>query len=642
MASIQSSFLFLSAFFLISLASNQIGEFFSRLNLPKITGYLLTGIVAGHFVLDFLNEELVRSLLFIDEFSLAFIAFAAGNELYLPEIRDLLKSIGWVTAGLVIFTFFLVTGTVLFYSNSIPFIQDMPLNGRLATAIMAGAILVARSPSSAIAIVNELRAKGPFTQVVLGVTVVMDVVVIVLFAVSASIGEALLRQAGIDLSFVFILMGELFLAFLVGVVLYKLLDALLLTRLSRLFKIALMLLSGFTVFTLSSFFREATHTYLDLELLVEPLLICVIASFLLNNYGRNRLEFASIIHDTGPIIFIAFFTLTGASLELDLLARIWPIALILFSVRVFSVVLGSFTGGVIAGDSMKHNRYKWMGFITQAGVALGLAKETAVEFPELGNSFATLIIAIVALNEIVGPLFFKLAINRVGEAHTRGETPEFDGARDAIIFGFESQSLALANQLRLHDWDVKVACHSGNFRSFMEHRDEVDVLEVPNYSRETLQELGASKAEAIITMLSDEENYALCETVYEHFGTKNLVVRLNDRANFERFHELGALIVEPSTAIVSLLDHFVRSPSATSLFLGLEEGQDVMEMMVGNKRLDGLALRDLRLPAGTIILSLKRDDHTIISHGYTRLRLGDVITAVGEEQALMQLALRVE
>lgn len=641
MANLQASFLFLSAFVLISLASNQVGEFFSRLKLPKITGYLLTGIIAGHFVLNFLSVELVESLLFIDEFSLSFIAFAAGNELYLPEVKGLFKSIGWVTAGLVISTLILVSSVVFLLTNAIPFMQDMTLNGRIATSIMAGAILVARSPSSAIAIVNELRAKGPYTQVVLGVTVVMDVVVIILFALSASVGEAFLRQADVDFSFIFILIGELLLAFGTGLILFRLLDALLTTKLGRLVKITLILLSGYTVFVLSHLFRDATHEFLGLELFVEPLLVCVVASFMLNNYGRNRLEFSSFLHQTGPVIFVAFFTLTGAALELDLLAKIWPIALILFGVRLLAVMIGSFTGGIIAGDSMQHNRYKWMGFVTQAGVALGLAKETAVEFPELGNSFATLIIAVVALNEIVGPLFFKFAINRVGEAHTRHGTPAFDGVRDAIIFGFESQSLALANQLRLHGWQVKLACHTGNYRSFME-KSEVEVNEIHDFTADTLQMLGASRAEAIIAMLTDDENLEICETAYEKFGNKNLVVRLNERANFEKFHELGVLIVDPTTAIVSLLDHFVRSPSATSLLLGMEEDQDVIELTVGNRQLDGHALRDLRLPAGTLILSLQRDGHIIISHGFTRLKMGDVITAVGEKKDLERLALRVE
>jgi hypothetical protein len=77
---------------------------------------------------------------------------------------------------------------------------------------------------------------------------------------------------------------------------------------------------------------------------------------------------------------------------------------------------------------------------------------------------------------------------------------------------------------------------------------------------------------------ADEENYQLCELIYEHFGTQTVVVRLHDPSNLERFHRLGALVVHPTTALVNLMDHFVRSPLATWLLLGLETGQDLLEV----------------------------------------------------------------
>ncbi|NIO40282.1 MAG: potassium transporter TrkA, partial [Burkholderiales bacterium] len=86
-----------------------------------------------------------------------------------------------------VFTFTLTAVAVFLLLEMIPFAEGFPALGRAAVAILAGGIMVARSPSSAIAIINELRAKGPFTQVVIGVTVIMDVVVIILFAVNASI-----------------------------------------------------------------------------------------------------------------------------------------------------------------------------------------------------------------------------------------------------------------------------------------------------------------------------------------------------------------------------------------------------------------------------------------------------------------------
>lgn len=70
-------------------------------------------------------------------------------------------------------------------------------------------------------------------------------------------------------------------------------------------------------------------------------------------------------------------------------------------------------------------RYAWMGLITQAGIALGLAREAAVEFPSLGDSFATMIISVVVLNEIFGPMFLKAALKRAGEVHL----PQVAGGR---------------------------------------------------------------------------------------------------------------------------------------------------------------------------------------------------------------------
>lgn len=111
---------------------------------------------------------------------------------------------------------------------------------------------------------------------------------------------------------------------------------------------------------------------------------------------------------------------------------------------------------------------------------------------------------------------------------------------------------------------------------------------------------------------------------------------------FNKFHELGALIIEPTTAIVSLLDHFVRSPNAASLLLGMDEGQDTIDVEIANKDIHGMRLRELRLPSDILILSVKRKGHIIISHGYTRLRLGDIITLVGAEKSLEEIMVKFE
>jgi len=102
------------------------------------------------------------------------------------------------------------------------------------------------------------------------------------------------------------------------------------------------------------------------------------------------------------------------------------------------------------------------------------------------------------------------------------------------------------------------------------------------------------------------------------------------------------LIVDPSTAIVSLLDHFVRSPQATSLLLGMEENQDTLMLEVRNPNLHKMALRNLHLPHDIIVLSVTRRGQMIISHGYTRLRKKDIVTLVGSTESLENVRLRFE
>jgi Trk K+ transport system NAD-binding subunit/Kef-type K+ transport system membrane component KefB len=637
-------FFILAAFGIVALASRQIGEFFTKLRLPLITGYLFTGLLVGPFVLGFASEESLERLRFIDEFSLAFIAFAAGSELYLPELRGRLRSISFVTAGLVITTVIMIVTAVWFLADSIPFMQELGGNGRFAVALLAGAILAARSPSSAIAIVNEMRARGPYTQMTLGVTVIMDFVVIMLFALSSSIADALFTDVPLNISFIILLLIELVLVILFGFITSWILRWILSRHFGGTLKTILILLTGYGVFIFSAWVREYTHANLPFELLIEPLLVCMIASFLVNNYSPYRAEFARRLHDVAPIIYIAFFTLTGQSLELDVLASGWKIALALFIIRIIALTIGSFIGGVVAGDPMRYNKVKWMAFITNAGVALGLAKEVADEFPFLGNNFSTLIISVVVINQVVGPLFFKWAINYLGEAHTKAKTAEFDGVRDAIIFGVEGQSLLLAQQLQRHDWQVKIACIDPSLVEGIADSEQNDVTIVPinDYSEESLHKLDATHADAAVLLLSDKENYAICEALYEHFGIETVVVRLNDRLNFERFHRLGALIIDPATAIVSLLEQFVRSPSAASLLLGMEEGQDVVEIELRNPALHGVALRGLQLPLDTLVLSIHRKGHTIISHGYTQIEMGDKITIVGTIDSLEEVMRRME
>jgi Trk K+ transport system NAD-binding subunit/mannitol/fructose-specific phosphotransferase system IIA component (Ntr-type)/Kef-type K+ transport system membrane component KefB len=633
-------FVFITGFGLIALASKQMGQELLKTGLPLISGFLFTGILAGPYVLDLITKEAVANLRFVDQIALGFIAYAAGGELYLKELKSRFKSVAWVTTGLVISTFTLTSTVLFFLSDFIPFMSNMPVSARVSVSILAGAILVARSPSSAIAIVNELRAKGPFTQTALGVTIIMDVVVIILFAANSSVADALLTGLKFNFGFVLLLFFEIFASFMIGFILSKLLLGILLVKTHKAVKTVLILLSGYLVFSLSAVIRTYTHDNFPVEILLEPLLICMVAGFFMSNTSRFREEFLKILYDIGPPVYIAFFTLTGASLSLDVLIQTWPIAIALFFTRITAIFIGSFFGGTLAGNPVKVNAASWMAFITQAGVGLGLAKEVVVEFPEFGNPFATIIISVIVLNQIVGPPLFKLAIQLMKEDHPKAEDGLFESVKKVVIFGADGQASTLAMSLSSQGWNVVLAFNGTD--DPVDDLGNVTVCHLQNLTVSELNRIKCDEAGALVTMLSDRKNYQICEIAYENYGTQTLVTRLNDRINLTKFEKLGVLIVDPSTAIVGLLDHFVRSPAAASLLMGMHKERNIVDLRIQNPDLAGLALRDLRLPFDVVIMSVRRRGVIFIPHGFTRLEAGDLVTVVGSVGSINELGLRFD
>ncbi len=188
-------------------------------------------------------------------------------------------------------------------------------------------ILLARSPSSAIAVIKELSAKGPFTQLVLGTTVVSDVVVIVLFAVGLELARSWASGAPLSALFLPVLLTDLLLSLALGYLLYFLLLRLLAARLAPFSKGVGLLLLGYGGFVLARGLEKATLHWFHQPVTPEPLLAGVLAAFWIVNASPYRDEFTRLVAALSPAVFIAFFTLTGASLALDVLAATWPVAL---------------------------------------------------------------------------------------------------------------------------------------------------------------------------------------------------------------------------------------------------------------------------------------------------------------------------
>jgi Trk K+ transport system NAD-binding subunit/Kef-type K+ transport system membrane component KefB len=550
-----------------------------------------------------------------------------------------MKSIIFMSIAQIAFTFLLVSFSVFLLLDLIPFADGMKLAARIAVSMLAGTIAVASSPASAIAIINEMRARGPFTQTAIGVTVVKDFGVIVFFAVIFTLSKSLIQQEEFRTIFIVQVLVELLFAFGLGFLVWLLLRLILSLKGMIELKKGLVLLTGFLVYLFTHIADDHSTRYLGLELHIEPLLICIIGSFLVTNYSVYRNDFMKIISELGPYVYVLFFTLTGAMISLDVLVAMWYVTLIIFGMRVFSLFLSGLSGGAIAGDPPIFRRISWMPYVTQAGVGVGLATIIATAYPGWGGEFATVMISVIVLTQVVGPPLFKWALHMAGEVHVKSDGT-FDVEQKVIIFGWENQSLALANQLRKQNWQVEFVVLDPTVEVL--GNKDFKVHEYSGSDHLSLRKFSAENADTIVCLMSDEVNYEICETAYEHFGTRHLIVRLNEREFYKKFHNIGVMVIDPATAMVSLMEHFVRSPIATSLLLGMDEGQDTIDIELRNSDYHGLTLRDLRLPTDVIILSVTRGDHPIISHGYTRLRLGDVVTMVGSIESLDKVRLDLQ
>ena len=629
-----------SALFVVVLASQVMGKLFSRIQLPLISGFLCMGIISGPFVLNFISAESVNQLRFLDKSTLAFIAFAAGAELELQVVRGYFRSIISSIGGQTIAILGIGSAAFFLIKEHVPFMSTLSQGELFAVALLGSTIMVARSPSSALGIIKELRAKGPFTHKVLGITVLTDAVVIIVFAVSVSLAEVLVKGEHFNVFLLAFVSIEILLDAGVGILIGLLLRTILLLP-TQLLKEAFILLIGLGVFWLSKQLHHLHLLSLPISLFSEPLLICLIAGFYMTNFTSRAAEFHHIIERMSPTIFLLFFTLVGLELQLFVVLEAWQIILVLVCVRTVAIFIGCLIGDIIVQDRTSGNSLLTLGFITQAGISIGLAKEIGIEFDTWGSDLASLSIGVVVLNQLIGPPLLKWVIHHVGESHTRADSPDFDGIRDVIIFGVESQSVALAKQLESHNWNVVLA--GRNQQVIEQMKDEpINIVRLPEMSESALQDLNLRAADSILLMLSDEENLVLCELIYEKFGIENVIVRLHDRANFEEFHQLGALAIEPSTAMVNLLDQFVRFPFAATLLLGMDPTEEFMEIEVKNPDLNRVAIRHIHFPSDVLILSIYRQGNRLDSHGYTRLELGDHVAVVGSPDSLAEVEVRFE
>lgn len=387
---------------MILLASWHMGKLFASVRLPKLTGYLATGIIAGPAVLAYLDHHVVSELTIVNGMATALIALTAGSEMDFRSMRPLLRSIGAISVIAVIGTALLLGATVLAMRGHLSFLADRPLVEAIVISATLGVVIVAQSPAVVVAIRAETGADGPIARTALGVVVVADLVVIVLFALISSITTAVL-SGSMDIEATLRgLSWELFGSLAIGTVIGILLAVYMRVVAARV-----------DLFVLVVCFLAAE---IGRRLHLDPLLLMLAAGMFVENVARSGHVLRKGFEDASLPVYILFFTVAGASIHLDLIPLVAVPATVLVLVRAAGLYAGTYAAAKVAKAPPEVAKWGGVGLLPQAGLAIALSLLFARTFPDFGDAASVLTLGIVAINELVAPAVFRWALVRSGEA----------------------------------------------------------------------------------------------------------------------------------------------------------------------------------------------------------------------------------
>jgi len=386
------------------LSSYLAGRAARAIAFPQITGYLVIGIIVGPYVLGILPTEVVEEFRFVNQVALALIALSAGGELRADSLRERIRSIGVITTFQIVFMFTLVTASVFLARGAIDFLEGEPARSALAVALLFGLVAVAKSPATTIAVITEEKARGVLTDTVLGVTVLKDVVILILIAVFIPLSATIVDPTS---GFSFDAVWQILLRILGSLAVGLLLGWLVTVYLERIRAYRILFVLGVAFMAV----------YLGERLHLEYILLAMAAGFYVQNFSRQGRRLLHALEANSLPVYALFFALAGADLDITVLRRAWVIATAIILTRVVALWVSTYLAARMVGDPPVIRRYAWMGFLAQAGITLGIANLVRENFPLWGDPVATIIIAMIAVNQLIGPPAFRWSLLKAGESH---------------------------------------------------------------------------------------------------------------------------------------------------------------------------------------------------------------------------------
>ena len=387
------------------------GKVANYLRAPRVSGYIVTGMLLSPSILGVFNEQVVQEqLTLITDIALSIIAFSIGGTLALRKMRRLGRQILWITLIQALAAFALTTlviGTIfpLLYGWS-PRASDSLTGMFLPLALVIGAISAATAPAATLAIVHEYKARGPLTTILLGVVALDDGVTIFFYAFTISLAKAMITPGSLSwhsmvLSPVLHVLSAMVLGGGIGLCLRGLIRF-------------VPRRTGMLVVAVGSVFLTAG---LAIGLEASSLLANMMLGFIVVNFVRHSHDVFAVVENVEEPIFAMLFTLAGAHLDLTVIQTAGWLALLITLGRFAGKLAGSHLGARISHAPPEVRKYLGLGLLPTAGVTVGLvllAKNVFGTFP-FAEVMVSGVLGSVIINELLAPFLVRYGLVKAGE-----------------------------------------------------------------------------------------------------------------------------------------------------------------------------------------------------------------------------------
>jgi trehalose-6-phosphate synthase len=386
------------------------GDVIRRLHVPRLSGYLLFGVLAGPYLGNVITESMAGQLQIITGVATTLIALIAGLSLNVERLGGRLVAIAYMTGTTLAVA---VAGLLAFVWLAWPWLGIAPGAAgaeRLAMAVLLVLIVVSFSPTMAAAVTAETGARGRLSELVLAMVILADLALLVLFSIGMQLARIAFGAGEDEVAmlarFAWEIGGAVAFGALVGA-----LFALYVRYIGR--EVALVLIAACTLLSQVGTMQQ-----------FEPLLAAVTAGLVIENLAVAQGDaLRAAVQRAAPPILLIFFVAVGTSLRLDALVLGGPVALALSVGRLAMIRAGVHAGLAVSGLDRATAKHAWTGLISQAGITLGFASIVAAEFPGWGTTVQMLLVALIAMHELVGPIVFRQGLARAGEIDPHARRP---------------------------------------------------------------------------------------------------------------------------------------------------------------------------------------------------------------------------